>query len=146
MSLNSLIKTKVRRKKRVGRGESSGKGKTAGRGAKGQLKRGKVPLGFEGGQLPLYQRLPQLRGVGNSSRLNKITLATDALNQLPAKQIVSEETLKNLGMIPKSLKNLRIKIVEGGKLEKPLEIRVATSKKAKLLIEKAGGKVDAGTA
>jgi large subunit ribosomal protein L15 len=65
MNLSDLPKIKTKKLRRVGRGESSGKGKTSGRGAKGQKQHGNVKIGFEGGQLPIYKRLPQRRGKGN---------------------------------------------------------------------------------
>lgn len=66
MNLSQLPKIVHRSKKRIGRGHGSGKVKTAGRGSKGQKARGKIPAGFEGGQLPLIKRLPLLRGKGKN--------------------------------------------------------------------------------
>jgi len=141
MDLHSLKKIKFKSKKRVGRGESSGKGKTSGRGASGQKKREKVKAGFEGGQLPIYLRLPQQRGIGNQPRITAVTISTQQLNKLPEKSIVNEKSLREVGLINKSKKMIKIKIVATGKLQKALQLELPASKKAKELIIKAGGKV-----
>jgi len=142
MQLHELEKLKIRPKKRIGRGESSGKGKTSGRGAKGQKKREATKAGFEGGQLPIFQRLPQLRGIGNASRIKSFTVTTDQLNKLAKVNQVDDKSLKEAGLVPKSVKASRIKIVAGGKLEKALKIAVPVSSGAKKLILAAGGRVD----
>ena len=141
MILNELPKIKQKAKRRLGRGESSGKGKTAGRGAKGQKKREGVKVGFEGGQLPLYKRLPQKRGVGNRQGLKSITITTESLNKLPTKSLVNEKNLRKEGVISKSTRNFKIKIVAGGKLEKALKVSLPASSAAKNIIKKAGGNV-----
>jgi large subunit ribosomal protein L15 len=141
MQLHNLLKLKTRSKKRVGRGESSGKGKTAGKGAKGQKKRESVKMGFEGGQLPLYRRLPQRRGVGNQSLVESLTITTGELNKLREGSVVDEKNLRQLSLVPKSARNIKIKIVATGKLEKALKIALPTTKQAKKLILAAGGKV-----
>jgi len=141
MDLHSLKKIKFKSKKRVGRGESSGKGKTSGRGASGQKKREKVKAGFEGGQLPIYLRLPQQRGIGNQPRITAVTISTQQLNKLPEKSIVNEKSLREVGLINKSKKMIKIKIVATGKLQKALQLELPASKKAKELFIKAGGKV-----
>lgn len=75
MNIHSLPKIVKRSKKRLGRGHGSGKVKTSGRGTKGQKARGKLPLGFEGGQTPLVKRLPYLRGKGrNKPRKRRVDL------------------------------------------------------------------------
>jgi len=141
MQLHELAKLKTRPKKRVGRGESSGKGKTSGRGASGQKKREATKAGFEGGQLPLYRRLPQLRGVGNASKVKSITITTAQLNKLAKVNLVDDESLRVAGLVPKSAKASKIKIVAGGKLEKALKVAVPASSGAKKLILAAGGKI-----
>ncbi|MEX0622211.1 MAG: 50S ribosomal protein L15 [Candidatus Woykebacteria bacterium] len=141
MNLHELTKIKTKKKLRVGRGESSGKGKTAGRGMKGQKKRGKVKIGFEGGQLPIYQRLPQKRGLGNINNSTKITLTTKQLNQLPAGSTVNEKTLIETGFLPKNKARAKVRVVLKGKLEKKLILEIPVSKKAKAMIEKVGGKI-----
>src|SRR3990172_7472829 len=93
MNLHKLVKIKTKKKKRIGRGEGSGKGKTAGKGEKGQKKRGKVKMGFEGGQLPIYQRLPQKRGIGNLSIASKVVIKTEVLNKLSAGATVNVKNL-----------------------------------------------------
>ena len=119
----------------------SGKGKTAARGMKGQKKREKVKIGFEGGQLPLYQRLPQRRGIGNIQNIKKFTITTTQLNRLSSGSLVNANSLKEAGFVPTSVSNPKIKIVYSGKLEKKLKINLPASKKALSIIEKAGGKI-----
>jgi large subunit ribosomal protein L15 len=141
MDLNRLPKIKTKKLRRVGRGESSGKGKTSGRGAKGQKQHGKVKIGFEGGQLPIYKRLPQRRGKGNIQKNKAITITTGQLNKLPTGSTVDSGSLAKFGFLSKSTKVAKFKIVFGGKLEKKLKVTFPTSKKAKSLIEKVGGKL-----
>ena len=141
MKLHELRKIKLGPKRRVGRGESSGKGKTAGRGASGQKKREKVKTGFEGGQLPIYKRLPQRRGIGNNPKVELITMTIGQLDILPAGSTVEEKSLRGAGFIAKSKRDIKIKIVSGGKLGKKLKVDLPTSKTAKEQIEKVGGKV-----
>lgn len=141
MNLNKLTRVKTRGKKRVGRGESSGRGKTSGRGAKGQKQHGKVKIGFEGGQLPIYLRLPQRRGKGNIGKDRIVTITTSQLNKLQNNSIVNKESLKKGGFLPKANKRVRVKVVFDGKLEKKLNVAFPASKKARSLIEKVGGKI-----
>jgi large subunit ribosomal protein L15 len=141
MKANELIKNKLKPKKRLGRGESSGKGKTAGRGAKGQKKRGKVKPGFEGGQLPIYKRLPQKRGTGNTPKNKPLTIVAGRLDALSASKIIDRKVLQEAGLIPKSKKGIKVKVVSGGKLEKKLKVDLPTTKAAKTQIEKVGGEV-----
>ena len=141
MKLHELAATKTKKQKRVGRGGSSGKGKTAGRGAKGQKKRGKVQLGFEGGQLPLYQRLPQRRGLGNIRKTKSISLTTGELNKFTTNVTINKKYLFEVGLLAKSSRETTIKVVFNGKLDKKLNVALPVSKKAKAAIEKAGGKV-----
>jgi large subunit ribosomal protein L15 len=141
VKINKLTKIKTRAKKRVGRGMASGKGKTAGRGMKGQKKREKVSLGFEGGQLPLYQRLPQKRGIGNIQSTKKISITTAQLNKLPSGTLVNVESLKGAGVIPTSTRDVKVKVVFDRKIEKKLKVNIPASKKAKIAIEKVGGKL-----
>ena len=96
MNLNKLAKIKTRGKKRIGRGESSGKGKTSGRGAKGQKQHGKVKIGFEGGQLPIYKRLPQRRGKGNTRKNKIITFTTGQLNRLQEGSVVDRAEFERM--------------------------------------------------
>ena len=141
MELYNLEKIKDKKSKRIGRGESSGKGKTSGRGHKGQKQREKITPGFEGGQLPIYRRLPHRRGIGNIRTTKRVTITTQQLNRLPSGLDVNEESLKEFGFIPKTSNNMRVKIVFSGKLEKKLKIHIPISEKAKKIVEKVGGKV-----
>ena len=145
--LNQLPKTTTKAKKRVGRGYGSGKGgHTVGRGAKGQKARSKVKLGFEGTKTKksLLKRLPLLRGKGKlkSRKPKPVIVNLKYLNLLPKNAQVTIETLGKQGIIdPKEGKNLGVKILGEGKIEKPLTINLPISQGAKKKIEKAGGKV-----
>lgn len=140
VSLNNLTsKGTAKNRKRVGRGIGSGLGKTAGRGHKGQKSRsgGSVARGFEGGQMPLQQRLPKF---GFSSRVN------NALKQLNLRDVahldlVSMETLREHKVIGKSVE--KVKIFGEFELTKAISVEgIKISKGAKASIEKAGGKVN----
>ena len=139
LSLNSLNNdgTKSNRK-RVGRGIGSGNGKTAGRGHKGQKSRsgGSIPRWFEGGQMPLQQRLPKF---GFSSRVNN--LSTDInLRMLDGMKEVSLETLKEKKLVNKKIN--KVKIYGDYKLSKPLNVNgLSVTKGALKSIEESGGKV-----
>ena len=131
-------------KTRVGRGEGS-KGKTAGRGTKGTKARNQVPVGFEGGQMPLYRRLPK-RGFTNihakhfnEVNLGRIQIAIDA-KKLDAKKAVTVEALVAAGVCSKHLDGVRI--LGSGDLKTKLSFEVAgVTKSAQAAIEKAGGSV-----
>ena len=133
-------------KKRLGRGIGSGKGKTAGRGVKGQKARSGVAInGFEGGQMPLYRRLPK-RGFNNifaksynAVSLARIQAAIDA-KKLDAKATVTAEALIKAGVIRRPLDGVRI--LSDGDLKAKLAFDVAGASKAAIeKIEKAGGSV-----
>lgn len=138
MKLQKLVR---RPKKRLGRGHGSGKVKTSGRGTKGQRARGKIRLGFEGGQLALIKRLPLLRGKDrNKGRSGKAyPLSVEKLNKLPGGTNVTLETLVKYHMIDAAVK--KVKILGGGTLEVKLIIAVPVSKSARKVIEKAGGSI-----
>ncbi len=132
---------------RVGRGIGSGKGKTGGRGVKGQKARAGVAVkGFEGGQMPLYRRLPK-RGFNNlfAKDLNEVNLgriqqAVEA-GKLDAKGAVTIEALVAAGVITRQAKD-GVKILGVGELTTKLAFEVAgASKSAVAAIEKAGGTV-----
>jgi large subunit ribosomal protein L15 len=132
---------------RVGRGIGSGKGKTGGRGVKGQKARAGVAVkGFEGGQMPLYRRLPK-RGFHNlfSKDLNEVNLgriqqAVEA-GKLDAKGTVTIEALVASGVITRQAKD-GVKILGVGELTAKLAFEVAgASKSAVEAIEKAGGSI-----
>ena len=130
MKLHELKYTEGARRnsKRIGRGHGSGWGKTAGKGSKGQNARsgGGVALGFEGGQTPIWRRLPK-RGFTNFTRKEF--------------SIVNIELLKQAGLVRKELDG--VKILGVGELEKKLTVKANKfSKSAVEAIEKAGGKVE----
>ena len=128
-----------KQKKRVGRGKGSGKGGTSTRGHKGQRARksGNRPAGFEGGAMPLVRRLPKF---GWTNARFKVVYEIVNLSQL--KDLdgeVTPEILVNKGWIQKGKK---VKILGNGEISKPLQVKAHKfSKKAKELIEKAGGQV-----
>ncbi len=126
---------------RVGRGVGSGLGKTSGRGHKGQKARsgGGVRRGFEGGQTPLYRRLPK-RGFTNIHAKNYIEVTLTMLNKSKA-EIVTAESLLEEGIISKI--NDGIVILGTGSLDKKLEVKAKRfTKSAKEKIEAAGGKIE----
>ena len=128
--------------KRKGRGTGTGNGTTAGRGMNGQKSRsgGGVRLGFEGGQMPLYRRLPK-RCFTNIWRTEYTVLNVDALNKFEAGTVVTPEMLKEAGLV-KQVKD-GIKILGDGKLEKNLTVQAHKfTKTAVEKIESAGGKVE----
>ena len=128
--------------KRVGRGIGSGTGKTSGKGHKGQNARsgGGVRPGFEGGQMPLYRRLPK-RGFKNIFAKQYVTINVEVLEKFDNGTEVTAETLKDAGIISKTLDG--VKILGRGELTKQLNIKVANyTASAKEKIEKAGGKAE----
>jgi len=128
--------------KRVGRGTGSGSGKTASRGHKGQKARsgGGVRRGFEGGQMPLFQRLPK-RGFTNIFRKELSEVNVETLNRFEAGTVVTPQLLKDKGIV-KSLKN-KIKILGNGALEKELTVQAHRfSTQARDKIEAAGGRAE----
>jgi len=131
-----------KRKKRVGRGTASGHGKTAGRGMKGQKARagGNIPPGFEGGQLPLYRRLPKKRGFTNIFRVEYSVINLDRLGDFKAGSEVDPVTMAEAGFI-KSPGEL-IKVLGRGEIKKALTISAHKfSASAREKIEAAGGTV-----
>src|SRR3989304_8126349 len=105
MQLSKLTQSRnIRSAKRVGRGESSGKGKTSGKGYKGQKSRGrgKIRIGFEGGQLPLIKRLPFRRGVGNNLAKNTLTLTLSMLEKFDNGETVDSKSLIKKGILKKT--------------------------------------------
>ena len=145
MELNNLIKNN-KKKIRVGRGIGSGKGKTSARGHKGQKSRSGVSIkNFEGGQMPLYRRLPK-RGFKSMQKqiiailnLSKIQNIIDKPKN-DIKNILDLKILKEKNLINKKYKKL--KILGSGEIKKNLEISAHfASKQALVKIEKAGGKI-----
>lgn len=144
MKLHELKPAEGSRKKRnrVGRGTGSGNGKTAGRGHKGQGARsgGGVRLGFEGGQTPLFQRLPK-RGFTNINRKEFAIVNLDTLNRFEDGTEVTPELLIETGIVRKEKSG--IKILANGKLEKKLTVKAHKfSAAAKEAIEAAGGQTE----
>ncbi|GLB61365.1 50S ribosomal protein L15 [Cytobacillus sp. NCCP-133] len=129
-------------RKRKGRGIGSGNGKTAGKGHKGQNARsgGGVRPGFEGGQTPLFQRLPK-RGFTNINRKEYAIVNLDALNRFEDGAVVSPELLIETGIV--SNEKAGIKILAKGKVEKKLTVKAHKfSSAAKEAIEAAGGQTE----
>ena len=143
MELSKLPKIVAKSKRRIGRGHGSGRVKTSGRGTKGQNARGSMQPAFEGGQLALIKRLPLLRGKGkNVIRTAKaFPVAVSQLNGVPAKTIITLETLRKYHMIDKQV--TRVKLLGGEKIEHALTVKVPCSGSARRAIEKAGGVVEA---
>src|SRR3954451_13860800 len=141
MKLHELKPAEGSRKerKRLGRGIGSGQGKTAGKGHKGQNARsgGGVRLGFEGGQTPLYRRLPK-RGFTNISRKEFAIVNLDTLNRFEDGTEVTPELLIETGVV--SNEKAGIKILAKGNVEKKLTVKAHKfSSAAKEAIEAAGG-------
>ena len=129
-------------RKRIGRGIGSGNGKTAGKGNKGQNARsgGGVRPGFEGGQLPLFQRLPK-RGFHNVNRVEYSVVNVEDLNVFADNTVVDVKALQEAGLIKKLYDG--VKILGDGKLTKKLTVKAHKfSAKAKIAIEEAGGTVE----
>ena len=128
--------------KRVGRGQGTGQGTTAGRGMNGQNSRsgGGVRLGFEGGQMPLYRRLPK-RGFTNKWAKEFAEVNVKDLNRFEDGAVVDANALLEKGLIGKALDG--VKVLGNGELEKKLTVRAEKfSKSAVEKIEKAGGKAE----
>ena len=127
---------------RKGRGAGSGNGKTAGKGHKGQNARsgGGVRPGFEGGQLPLYRKLPK-RGFKNRFAVNYAVVNVAALNRFEDGAVVDVEALKAAKLVRKELDG--VKILGNGELTKKLTVKATVfSATAKEKIEAAGGKTE----
>lgn len=144
MKLENLQYTEGSRfvSKRIGRGQGSGNGKTAGKGHKGQNARsgGGVALGFEGGQTPLYKRIPK-RGFTNYTRKEYEIVNVASLNVFEDGATVDFETLKAAGLLKKQLDG--VKVLGCGELTKKLTVKANKfSATAKESIEKAGGIVE----
>lgn len=148
MKLNELsdLAGATKARKRVGRGIGSGSGKTAGRGVKGQKSRSGVSInGFEGGQMPIYRRLPK-RGFTNIFAKNfnivsleRIQTAVDA-GKLDASSVVTIEALIAAGVIRRAKDGVRL--LSDGKLKSKISFEVSGASKAAIAkVEKAGGSV-----
>ena len=147
MKINELKSTLIssKKNKRRGRGSGSGLGKTAGRGVKGQKSRSGVSInGFEGGQMPLYRRLPK-RGFKNPFKIKTQNINFNIINNIINKykldpNNISEEDLFNKKIFKKSKGNL--KLLNVGKLENPTNLEISYASKAAIeILEKQGGKI-----
>jgi len=142
--LNTIGEINVKKKKRVGRGIGSGKGKTSGRGHKGQKSRSGVAIkSFEGGQMPLYRRLPK-RGFNpiKKIRVGKINLGKIQLfieqKKINKLEKISLDLLKKLKIINKN--SIKLKILGFGEVKEKINIEADLfSKSAKMKLEKIGG-------
>lgn len=135
----------TKKRKRIGRGESSGQGKTAGRGGKGQTARtgkGKPAAGFEGGQMPMYRRMPK-RGFTNKFRIACAELNLDVLSQVfPAGAEVTLELCQLLGLARGRDKRLRV--LGRGDIGHAVVVHAHhVSESARAKIEAAGGRIEA---
>ena len=145
MKLNNITPTEgaFKERKRVGRGTGSGLGKTSGKGHKGQNARsgGGVRVGFEGGQLPLFRRLPK-RGFSNAKfKIRYAVINLSDLDKFAEGTKVTPELLKEIGVIKNSLDG--IKVLGNGKLTKKLTVKANKfSETAKKEIEALGGTIE----
>jgi len=147
MELNTLNSKTTKSKKRLGRGIGSGKGKTCGRGHKGQKSRSGVAIkSFEGGQMPLYRRLPKrgFKSIANKKNIAIINLSK--IQEIIIKQKSILNNTINLTNLQKSKlinkKYRKLKLLGAGDLKQKFDIEVnSISKSAKGKIEKLGGKV-----
>ena len=140
----STLTSNVKRKRR-GRGSGSGLGKTAGRGVKGQKSRSGVSInGFEGGQMPLYRRLPK-RGFKNKFQKKIQTINFTILHSLISKYNIDSKNIKESELFEKKILNKSkgsLKLLNYGELKDAINIEISSaSKKAIEKIEKLGGKI-----
>ncbi len=127
------------RRRRVGRGIGGHGGKTAGRGSKGQQARSRVPVGFEGGQMPLQRRVPKLKGFTNPFRVAYVVVNLEALEAFDGDQI-TPESLRAKGLVHK--RGL-VKVLGRGELTRALHVKAhAYSASAEAAITGAGGTVE----
>jgi len=146
MKLDNLPKLNTKSAKRIGRGPGSGKGKTAGRGTKGQKARGKLSVThshYEGGQRPLFKRLPYRRGKGNAKVSTKpLVVKLSAINLIPKWETVDFTSLVKYKIVDRDdAQKYGVKILGDGKINSAYTVEVKTSKKVAEIIEKAGGKI-----
>ncbi len=145
MKLHTLYQPEgaVKERKRVGRGVATGNGKTAGKGHKGQNARsgGGVRPGFEGGQLPLFRRLPK-RGFSNAPfKIEYATINVSDLDKFEDGAVVTPELLKEMGILKQRLDG--VKVLGNGELTKKITVKANRfSKTAVEKIEKMGGKAE----
>jgi len=145
-TLNTTGKVLYKKKMRVGRGIGSGKGKTSGRGVKGQKSRSGVSIkAFEGGQMPLYRRLPK-RGFNSFGKINIAIMNLEKIQSfidektIKASDIINMELLKKLKLINKN--SQKLKILGTGEVKEKINIEAdLVSKAAMEKLEKAGSKI-----
>jgi len=149
MKLTDLKPNKARAqaRKRVGRGHAAGQGKTCGRGQKGQKARDSIKPGFEGGQTPLFRRLPSLRGQSNKAhniglfRKQYAVVNVESLNRFEPGTVVDVDLLEATRLVRKRRDG--VKILGRGSLDRPLTVKAhAFSAAAREAIERAGGTVE----
>ena len=153
MKLNELRDNPgaTKKRKRVGRGPGSGMGKTAGRGIKGQKSRSGVAInGYEGGQMPLYQRLPK-RGFNSRNRKSYAVVNLQLLQKfidakkIDAKKAITEDVLVESGQVRRKLDGVRI--LAKGEITSKVTLEVTGASKAAVeAVEKAGGSLTVTTA
>ena len=130
----------TKQKLRKGRGEAGKRGKTAGRGTKGTGARKTVPAYFEGGQIPLYRRIPKLRGLRNGPKMAYVVVNLRDLDEKNVDGEVTPDLLRELGLTRK--KGL-VKVLGDGEITKKIDLKIhAISEIAKNKIESAGGSVE----
>ena len=145
IKLNSKLKLN-KKKIRVGRGIGSGKGKTSGRGVKGQKSRSGVAIkSFEGGQMPLYRRLPK-RGFNSINKKNIAILNLDKIQSfidkktIQSSDVINSTVLKNLKLINKN--SSKLKILASGQIKDKVNIEADLASKAAITkLEKVGGSI-----
>ena len=129
-------KSKIRK----GRGEAGKRGKTAGRGTKGTGARKTVPAYFEGGQIPLYRRIPKLKGLKNTPKMSYVVVNVSDLQDKNLKGDIDPEILQKNGL---SRKKGFVKILGNGEITNSVNVKAhAVSESAKKKIEDAGGTVE----
>ena len=129
-------KSKIRK----GRGEAGKRGKTAGRGTKGTGARKTVPAYFEGGQIPLYRRIPKLKGLKNKPKMSYVVVNVSDLQDKNLKGDIDPEILQKNGL---TRKKGFVKILGNGEITNSVNVKVhAVSESAKKKIEDAGGTVE----
>lgn len=145
ITIASLPRISVKKKKRLGRGLGSGVGAKATRGTKRhQAAREKIALGFEGGQGRITKKFPLLRGKARNKPQSSsfITITTAKLNTLKKESTVDLITLLEAKLVSRSAKRRGVKVVSGGDLQVALKVTLPTTKSARKIIEAAGGTVN----
>ena len=127
-------------RKRVGRGRAGVRGKTAGRGTKGTGARKSVPLGFEGGQMPLQRRVPKLKGFTNPNRVEYAVINVELLAKVFDGGEVDPAALRAHGLVRKGRP---VKVLGRGEIDRALVVKAhAFSDAARAKIEQAGGRAE----